>query len=180
MNILCLTPEEAADRVPELCALLQNVVDAGASVGFLPPLAYEEARDYWTGVVARIGPAERLLFVALDGDAVVGTVQLYLESRPNGRHRGEVNKLLVHSDARRRGVATELMQTLHEAAVAAGRSLLVLDTLVGENAERLYRRLGYVAAGIIPRYARNGAGGLDATVYMYKDFGVPEPGAARA
>jgi hypothetical protein len=62
------------------------------------------------------------------------------------------------------------MEVLHAAAGACGRSLLVLDTVVGDHAERLYSRLGYTAAGIIPRYARSSAGGLDPTVYMYKEL----------
>ena len=101
---------------------------------------------------------------------MVGSVQLYLEGRPNGNHRGEVNKLLVLTRARRRGVATALMLALHEAATAAGRSLLVLDTVHGDHAERLYRGLGYAPVGVIPNYARNCNGGFDPTLYMYKEL----------
>jgi hypothetical protein len=39
-----------------------------------------------------------------------------------------------------------------------GRTLLVLDTRRYDDAERLYRRLGYESAGILPQYA-GGAGG---------------------
>jgi ribosomal protein S18 acetylase RimI-like enzyme len=170
MNVVCLTPDEAARRITELTVLLQDAVDGGASVGFLAPLDAAEAHAYWQGVVADVAAGRRLLFAALDGAAVVGSVQLYLEGRPNGRHRGEVNKLLVLGHARRRGIATALMQALHAAAAANGRSLLVLDTVKGDHAERLYDRLGYTAAGVIPRYARSSAGGLDPTVYMYKEL----------
>ena len=176
MNIVHLTPDEATYRIPELTALLQDAVAGGASVGFLAPLAAEEARAYWQGVAADVAAGRRLLFAALDGADVVGSVQLYLEGRPNGSHRGEVNKLLVLTSARRRGVATALMEALHAAAAANGRSLLVLDTVQGDHAERLYYRLGYTAAGVIPRYARSSAGGLDPTVYMYKELDAPVDG----
>lgn len=177
MHIVCLTPDEATRRIPELALLLQDAVDGGASVGFLAPLDAAEARAYWQGVAADVAAGRRLLFAALNGDpggAVVGSVQLYLEGRPNGSHRGEVNKLLVLTSARRRGIATALMQALHAAATASGRSLLVLDTVQGDHAERLYERLGYTAAGVIPRYARSSAGGLDPTVYMYKELDAPD------
>ncbi len=37
-----------------------------------------------------------------------------------------------------------------------------------DDGPRLYARLGFVTAGIIPGYARNADGGFDATAYMYK------------
>lgn len=178
VDIQSLSADEALLRVPALTALLQDAVDGGASVGFLPPLAVEEAGAYWHGVVAGVRQGQRQLLVALNEGAVVGSVQLYLESRPNGSHRGEINKLLVLTSARRSGIATALMQAAHAAAAAAGRSLLVLDTVQGDTAERLYRRLGYREAGVIPRYARNGSGGFDPTVYMYLDFSQAPPPAA--
>jgi hypothetical protein len=38
-------------------------------------------------------------------------------------------------------------------AARLGRTLLVLDTETGSPADRLYRRLGWTAAGAIPGYA---------------------------
>jgi hypothetical protein len=72
------------------------------------------------------------------------------------------------------------MEALHTAAAAHGRSLLVLDTVVGDHAEQLYRKLGYSAAGVIPHYARSSAGGFDPTVYMYKELELPGQGASTA
>lgn len=170
MDICRLNGDETGQRLPELILLLQDAVDGGASVGFLAPLNAAEAHAYWQSVAADVAAGHRLLFAALDDGALVGSVQLYLESRPNGSHRGEVNKLLVLGRARRRGVGTALMEALHAAAAAHGRSLLVLDTVAGDHAQQLYSRLGYTAAGIIPGYARRSAGGFDPTVYMYKDL----------
>lgn len=185
MTIHRMSAEEAALHLPGLCALLKDSVDGGASVGYLPPLGEDEATAYWQGIVADVDQGRRLLFVAMEDSALLGTVQLTLEGRPNGSHRAEVNKLLVHSSARRRGVATALMAAVEDAARAEARTLLVLDTVLGDNAERLYRRIGFQTAGVIPRYARNGAGGFDPTVYMYKDLletgaGASQPGAAMA
>jgi acetyltransferase len=113
----------------------------------------------------------RLMFAACAGDEVLGSVQLALAQRPNARHRAEVQKLLVHRRARRQGLATRLMRTAEAAAVAAGRRLLVLDTLEGDPAERLYLGLGYQSAGVIPYYAQVAGGALQPTHLFYRYFG---------
>jgi hypothetical protein len=40
-------PEQAENHIEQPVALLIDAVDSGASVGFMPPLAQTEARDYW-------------------------------------------------------------------------------------------------------------------------------------
>ena len=56
-------------------------------------------------------------------------------------------------------------------AQSEGRTLLTLDTWTGRGAERLYLSLGYVAAGVIPRYARGSlTPDLEATTIMYKEL----------
>jgi len=158
----------AAERAA-LAELLRDAVDGGASVGFLPPLAPAEAAAYWDGVIASLG-AGRALLVAREQGRVVGSVQLELVGKPNGSHRAEVQKLLVHSSARRRGVGAALMAAVEAAARGRGRALLVLDTLAGDNAERLYRRIGYQEAGRIPGFARGADGGLHATVLFFRQL----------
>ncbi|HEX6739118.1 MAG TPA: GNAT family N-acetyltransferase [Vicinamibacteria bacterium] len=102
---------------------------------------------------------------------IVGTVTLDLGTPPNQRHRAEVAKLLVHPVARRRGIARALMIALEAVARAEGRTLLTLDTWTGREAESLYRSLGYVVAGVIPRYARGSlTPELEGTTIMYKDL----------
>ncbi len=161
----------------ELKELLRDSVDGGASVGFLPPLGDGEAARYWAGVIADVAGGRRVLLLARDEERVVGTAQLELMAKPNASHRAEVQKVLVHSTARRRGVGAALMAAVEAAARSAGRSLLVLDTVAGDDGERLYRRVGYTEAGRIPAYARNGGGGLDPTVIFYKLL-TPEPPAS--
>ena len=91
-----------------------------------------------------------------------------LSRLPTSSPRAEVAKLLVHTEYRRRGVATALMAALEQEARAAGRTLLVLDTQSGEPAEMLYFALGYVLTGSVPGYARNPDGRLAPTSFMYK------------
>lgn len=152
------------DYIEELADLLIQVVEDGASIGFLPPLSHSEARDYWTNLLNR----DIRLWVALLDGRVVGTVQLHLCSKPNGNHRAEIAKLMTQPQDRRKGVGRSLMRTAEEAAKSEGRKLLVLDTREGDPSNLLYRSLGYQQAGIIPSYARSANGNLDATVLYYK------------
>jgi GNAT superfamily N-acetyltransferase len=147
-------PEELASLRPRLAEILVDCVERGASVGFLAPLEREEAETFWERVERAVEGGRRVvLLAALDGE-VVGTVQLELAQAANQPHRGTVSKLLVHTDARRRGIGEELMRALEPVALDAGRWLLVLDTATAE-AERLYERLGWSEAGVVPDYALN-------------------------
>ncbi|HEY1015473.1 MAG TPA: GNAT family N-acetyltransferase [Herpetosiphonaceae bacterium] len=159
---------DAARNIDGLVELLRDSVDGGASVGFLPPLAAGEARRYWEDVIRELSAGERILLAARDATGLAGAAQLALPAKPNASHRAEVQKLLVHSRARRAGLGRALMAELEGAARAAGRLLLVLDTREGDAAERLYRALGYRAAGVIPGYARSADGRLDGSVFFYR------------
>jgi len=153
-----------------LDTLLRDAVESGASVGFLPPLEMEESRAYWQETLDEVAAGTRLALGARLDNQLVGTVHLALATKPNGRHRAEVQKLLVHTSARRRGIAQRLLGAIERAALESGRTLLILDTEQGSDAERLYRRVGYTEAGVIPRFAATTAGPLTATIVFYKEL----------
>jgi GNAT superfamily N-acetyltransferase len=162
------TPEALeADRA-DLRALIRDAVESGASIGFLLPLEDAVLDGYLDGIVADVEGESRIVLVARDGDGVIGSVQLGLADRPNSLHRAEVQKLLVHRSARNRGLGTRLMHEIEAIALSEGRTLLVLDTLAGSDAERLYTRLGWVESGRIPKYAGWPDGKLDPTVVFFK------------
>ncbi|GCE07269.1 GNAT family N-acetyltransferase [Dictyobacter aurantiacus] len=170
-SIEAVKPENGERLLPDLIRLLRATVDGGASVGFLPPLAEDEARRYWQATLQDVTDGSQVLLVALDTDGqVLGSVQLALAMKPNGRHRAEVQKLFVDPSQRRHGIGRGLMKTVEEAARAHGRTLLVLDTREGDAAEQLYRRMGYIEAGRIPGYAISSSGTLDGTIYFYKNL----------
>lgn len=156
------------DLLPALCELLQDSVHGGASVGFLAPLSWATAVRYWDQVGDSLGAGLRLWIAEEEGGSLSGAVQLAPCLKENGRHRGEIQKLLVHSSRRRRGVATALMAAAETGGARLGLSLLVLDTLRGSAAEEVYRRLGWQRAGEIPDYAAAPDGALHPTVYYYK------------
>ncbi|MBB5204886.1 ribosomal protein S18 acetylase RimI-like enzyme [Inhella inkyongensis] len=152
-----------------LVPLLQDTVAQGASIGWTSAPSTERALAFWEGCQASCGRGERLGWVVLGGDGqVLGSAQLVLDMPENGRHRAEVCKVMVAPAARRQGLGEFLMRTAEAAARAQGRSLLVLDTLLGSAAERLYRRLGFEVCGAIPGYAMSTTGQLEATQMMFK------------
>ena len=119
-------------------------------------------------MIAEIAQGNLILLVAmLDGQAV-GTIQLAPAASPNGSHRAEVQKLIVHSRARNQGIARSLLVSIEDIARNMGRTLLFLDTKRGDTAEHLYEKYGYTRAGIIPQFAQDGEGKLCDTVYFYR------------
>jgi GNAT superfamily N-acetyltransferase len=152
--------------------VLHAVVHDGAGVSFVVPFSIDAACAFWIEkVLPGVRAGTRRVLVARQGSRIVGTVQLDLAVPPNQRHRGEVAKLLVHPEARRRGIARVLMLALEAVARSEGRTLLTLDTWTGGSAEQLYLSLGYVAVGVIPRYARGSlTPGLEPTTIMYKEL----------
>lgn len=168
IDIERVTSVQASHIFEAVVHLLQDTVDSGASVGFLPPLALDVARAYWTTVIEEVAQDTRVLLIARNQAQVVGAVQLALASQANARHRAEVQKLMVHTRARRQGIGQALMVAVEEAARSAGRTLLVLDTRRGDVSEPLYVKQGYVRAGVIPQYARSATGALDDTVFYYR------------
>jgi acetyltransferase len=161
---------EAADaeaRLEGLALLLRDAVEGGASIGFVLPLTPGELEAYWQGVLEAVRERGRILLAAFEGEALIGSVQLALEPRANGRHRAEVMKLMVLRSHRGRGAGRALMWALLEAARASGRSLLLLDVRTGDAAERLYRTLGFVRFGRVPGHARSPDGRLADTTFYY-------------
>jgi GNAT superfamily N-acetyltransferase len=156
-------------QVTQLATLLIDCVEGGASVSFMHPLGEDEARAFWQRVADGVQRGERALLVAEDAaGTIVGTVQLVLDMPPNQPHRADVAKMLVHRRARRQGLGERLMRAAEVVARETGRTLLVLDTVTGGDAERLYARLGWQRVGSIPGYALWPCGGLCATTYFYR------------
>jgi GNAT superfamily N-acetyltransferase len=119
----------------------------------MAPFSQEDARGAFAVVAEEVEQGRRLVLAAFLDGAVVGTVQVVLAVPPNQPHRAEIAKLLVHRSARKRGIAQLLMEGAEAEARAEGRTLLVLDTVTGDDAERLYERLGWTRVGVIPGYA---------------------------
>jgi GNAT superfamily N-acetyltransferase len=153
-----------------LADVLMDCVEGGASVGFMHPLSRARALAFWQQVLAGAARGERIVLVARDveSDTIMGTVQVVLAVPENQPHRAEIAKMLVHRRARRLGLGAALMQAAEAAAREAGKTLLVLDTVTGGDAERLYARLGWQRCGEIPGFALFPRGGLCSTTVFYR------------
>ena len=163
--------EEADDLVAPLAEVLVDCVEGGASVSFMGPLARDKALAFWRRVASGVQAGERVLLVAEDARRqVVGTVQLLLDLPENQPHRADVAKMLVLRSARRQGVARALLEALDREALREGRKVLVLDTVTGGDAERVYERAGWQRVGSIPRYALMPDGAFCATTFFYKQL----------
>ncbi|WP_295643668.1 GNAT family N-acetyltransferase [uncultured Methylibium sp.] len=164
-----VAPADAQACVEPLAEVLLDCVEGGASVSFMWPLPRDKALAFWRGVADGVARGERVLLVAEDAAGrIVGTVQLITAQPDNQPHRADVAKMLVHRSARRRGVAQQLMAAADDAARGAGKTVLVLDTVTGGDAERLYQRAGWQRVGEIPHYALMPDGPLCSTTYFYK------------
>lgn len=170
IRIQTVSPADFDSLAPHLAEIVADAVSSGAAISFMQPYTRDDGLRFWRETVfPDVASGQRVLFVAhLDGRPA-GTVQMAVALPPNQPHRCEVAKMVVHSQARRKGVASHLMLALEDHARALGKSLITLDTRTGDAAEHLYASLGFRAAGTIPRYAYDPDGrSLHSTTYMYK------------
>ena len=163
-----LDAAEMDECIAALSDVLIDCVGGGASVSFMAPLAPERAEAFWLGVRERVAAGTSEVLVAeLDGK-VAGTVQLVMATPENQPHRADVAKMLVPQRARRRGIGRALMSAIEDLARQQGKTLLVLDTVPGTDADRLYRALDWVEVGTVPGYALLPDGGPCDTTIFYK------------
>jgi len=153
IEIRRLASPDLSRHLDGLAAVLPDCVAGRASVSYMAPFSHADARAACEAWSEEVQQGKRMLLAAFLDDTVVGTVQVVFATPPNQPHRADVAKLLVHRSARRRGVAQRLMEHAEAESRAVGRTLLVLDTVTGDDAERLYTRLGWTKVGVIPSYA---------------------------
>ncbi|ERH63285.1 acetyltransferase [Pantoea dispersa EGD-AAK13] len=168
IEIDSLSATQAQPLLASLCEVLHGCVADGASVGFIDADDRAVMARFWQDKIYSLASGDNQLLVAWQAGEIVATVMLGFSSMPNGRHRAEISKLLVHPRARRQGIARRLMLRAEQLAQQQGKTLLVLDTRSGDVASALYLSLGWQVAGSIPYYAESTAGELDATTVMYK------------
>ncbi|MBC8948681.1 GNAT family N-acetyltransferase [Xenorhabdus sp. TS4] len=154
----------------ELIHLLYDCVESNASIGFIAPLEENEAEQYWQDVEADLISDHRLLLVAPEGENIAGSVQLSLCKKKNGLHRADVEKLMVHTAYRQRGLGRKLMNELEHLAKQHQRHLLVLDTRTNDPASTLYRKCGFIEVGQIPNFVIDSNGEFSGTTYFYKSI----------
>ncbi|MDQ1833572.1 GNAT family N-acetyltransferase [Massilia scottii] len=136
------------------------------------PLASSEARTFWERALQATADGQRIVFGAFEDDQLVATVSLLLDCPPNQPHRAEIAKMMTLPRCRGRGIAASLLQAAEAAAVASGKTLLVLDTASEGGAAGLYAKHGFTLSGEIPDYALKPLGGLTGTLLYWKRIGT--------
>lgn len=172
MHVELIAASRLDEMIEGLCEVLISTVKAGGAIGFLAPLSYQEAQNFWEQIIRpEVLADKRCLFVALKGGRAVGTVQLIWRLQPNQPHRCEIAKMMVHPDARRQGIGRALMQAALDKAASLNKTLIMLDTKTGDVAERLYRSLNFVEIGVVPNFALDPNGqSYHNTTYMFRQI----------
>jgi [ribosomal protein S18]-alanine N-acetyltransferase len=113
------------------------------------------ARSVFEDELAQTGDGSRVYLVARRGRHVVGYAGLWITPDPDGDH-AHVTNIAVAESHRRRGVATRLLVALAGTAIERGCSAWTLEVRVSSTgAQALYRRFGFVPAGVRRRYYEN-------------------------
>lgn len=158
-------------EIQGLSDVLMDCVEGGASVSFMHPMTREKAERFWRSNAESVARGERIVLAAKnENGAIVGTVTVISAAPENQPHRADVAKMLVHRSARNAGVGAALLEGAERAARAAGKWLLVLDTVTDSAAARLYARHGWQRCGEIPNYALWPDGRLCPTTVYYKEL----------
>lgn len=170
IEIRQLDATEGRRHLRALAEVLLDCVAGGASVSFMASLTRDAAESFFEKVLQGVQQGDCILLAAFIDSKLVGTVQVQIAMPPNQPHRADVAKLLVLRSARGQGVGAGLMRHAEDAGRRAGKTLLVLDTATGGDAEKLYTRLGWTRAGVIPNYALFPDGTLCATTFFWKQL----------
>ncbi len=168
MTIRLLSGGSDAYLLPSLADLLIDAVEDGASISFMAGLSRDDALSFWASQLAAAEAGAQLVIAALKGQSVIGTVILNIDMPPNQPHRADVRKLIVAVDQQRAGLGAALLARAEAEARSRERWLLVLDTISGGAAARLYMRAGWQKVGDIPAYAMLPHGGYAPTTVYFK------------
>ncbi|MDD9340572.1 MAG: GNAT family N-acetyltransferase [Providencia heimbachae] len=169
MIIHCYNDKISENKIDELVYLLHKCVLDGASVGYTnAETQVDDMKGYWVSVNHSLSTNNfKLISVEID-NKIVGVVGLDLCTKPNGKHRGEICKLLVLPDYRRKGLARRLMLKAEQIAWESGLTLLTLDANTKGITVDFYCSLGWLVSGEIPEFAQSVNGSLESTTIMFK------------
>lgn len=167
-RIATMRGAEVREQAHALSALLRDGFAAGAALGFLVPVDDAELARYWELVAQETEKNRRVLLAATGRDTLAGMVQVVPDTATNGRHRAEVQKLVVAEQARGQGVARMLLAAAEQSARAMGVRLLHLSTHAHLPAVDLYRATGWIEVGRVPGWAIVPSGEAVENVFYWK------------
>lgn len=178
--VMRFVPSQHSHLVAYLAAIHAGCITHDRTIAtFLPPLSHEKLLAWWKDRISEVNDETRVIHILvkklgpdgrLEGPDVMGVVMLSIPFSETGRSRGSVEKLLVHKGHRGKGAARALLMALEADAIRRGRKLLTLDTETGSIAELVYRKLGYVEVGKVPKYGINPEGDMKGGTFFYKQL----------
>lgn len=195
-TVVQFNPAQHSHLVAYLAALHAGCITHDRTLAtFLPPLSHEKLLTWWKERIAEVNGGTRVIHILLKntgtrplGTDLIGVVMLSMPFSETGKGRGVVEKLLVQQGHRGKGSARLLVDALEADALRRGRTMLVglppfsspnktlmyeiqtLDTETGSNAEKVYRKLGWVEVGRIPKYGVSPDGELKDETFFYKQL----------
>ncbi|MGS2643290.1 GNAT family N-acetyltransferase [Streptosporangium sp. LJ11] len=167
-------PELTPALTGELVECWTEVVNAGGSVGFVPPVTSDDILETATATFAacdatRDDPDHLLVGFDTEGRVacwlVLGDGKSWLRA-----HWRWVWRVMVDPKHQGKGYGTLLMRAADDAARGLGVEALHLTVRGGTGTEGFYGRLGYVEVGRIPRAIRLAPGDDRDEIYMVKQL----------
>ncbi|WP_010362320.1 GNAT family N-acetyltransferase [Pseudoalteromonas citrea] len=150
----------------QLTDLLYKCIKSGASLGFNIDVDKQQLSAYWEETNTQL--QSRMFLGYFIKNTLVGCVHYTQCQKQNGLHRAEIEKLLVHPQYQRLGVASALMHSIENEATKQGIELLVLDTQTGDKSEYFYQKVKYTKSGVTPHFVSDSKGGFFSTSYYFK------------
>lgn len=125
----------AAEVTDELVAAFARLIPQLSSSS--PPPTAEQ-------LAAIIDAPDSVLFIATDGDAIVGSLTLAISRIPTGA-KAWIEDVVVDEAGRGRGVGEQLNRAaIDEARGRGAKNVSLTSRATREAANRLYQRLGFV------------------------------------
>jgi hypothetical protein len=145
-----LTAGEAREGIGVLSEILIDCLKDGASVSFMTALARAKGKAFWRGVSdGGAAGASRSSLPRTAGAARSSAPCSSCSASPRTSRTGPMFQDAGPSCGPPAGARHRADGAVEEAAPAAGKTLLVLDT-AGAEAERLSERAGWIRGGVVP------------------------------
>lgn len=175
-----MTAELLTAATPETYAAVHRVITAvvalGGAVGWLHVPDERETAEFLDAQLALARAGDGAVAVVRDRGRVAAFGVWNRFHAAVIRQNAEIRKVMVHPDARGRGLGRALVEALEADATEAGIEVLVLDAR-GNNhgAHALYESLGFARTGYLPDFIAVGDERWDRVLFA-KRVNTP-PGA---
>jgi ribosomal protein S18 acetylase RimI-like enzyme len=149
----------------QVWSIVEKVFRAGESYAFSPDITEQEAHKVW------IEKPLDTYVVTVDDTQIIGTYYLKPNQPELSAHVCNCG-YVVSEDARGQGVASKMCEHSQQVAVETGFRAMQFNLVVSTNegAVRLWKRMGFQVAGMLPKaFKSKSAGYVDALV-MYKQL----------